>query len=99
MVVVPYPHASGHQRANAAVLAEAGAARIVEDEAFDAAALLDAATLLEDPTRHVMMAAAARAMARPGAADAVAALVMAIAMRTTLPDPAAIERLSRGGAR
>jgi UDP-N-acetylglucosamine--N-acetylmuramyl-(pentapeptide) pyrophosphoryl-undecaprenol N-acetylglucosamine transferase len=99
MVVVPYPHASGHQRANAAVLAEAGAARIVEDEAFDAAALLDAATLLEDPTRHVMMAAGARAMARPGAADAVAALVMATATRATLPDPAVIERLSRGAAR
>jgi UDP-N-acetylglucosamine--N-acetylmuramyl-(pentapeptide) pyrophosphoryl-undecaprenol N-acetylglucosamine transferase len=98
MIVVPYPHASGHQRANAAILAEAGAARIVEDEAFDADALVDAASLLEDPTRHVMMAAAARAMARPGAADAVAALVTATAARATLPDAATIERLARSGA-
>ena len=39
MVVVPYPHAAGHQRANAASLVEAGAARLIEDEAFDADAL------------------------------------------------------------
>ena len=39
MVVVPYPHAAGHQRANAASLVDAGAARLVDDEAFDADAL------------------------------------------------------------
>ncbi len=67
MVVVPYPHAAGHQRANAAVLAEAGAARIVDDEAFDAAALLDAASAARGPdARTSMMAAAARAWAGRG---------------------------------
>ena len=98
MVVVPYPHAAGHQRANARALVDAGAARLVDDEAFDAAALLDAATLLEDPVAHVAMAAAARSLGRPGAADAVADLVMAAAERRTLPDPAAIDRRSRGEA-
>ena len=39
MVVVPYPHASSHQMANARALADAGAARIVPDDDFDAAAL------------------------------------------------------------
>jgi UDP-N-acetylglucosamine--N-acetylmuramyl-(pentapeptide) pyrophosphoryl-undecaprenol N-acetylglucosamine transferase len=97
MVVVPYPHAAGHQRANAQVLAEAGAARLVEDEAFDAAALLDAATLLDDPARHARMAAAARALGRPFAAEAVADLVVAAAQRRSLPDADAIERRSRGG--
>jgi UDP-N-acetylglucosamine--N-acetylmuramyl-(pentapeptide) pyrophosphoryl-undecaprenol N-acetylglucosamine transferase len=96
MVVVPYPHAAGHQRANARVLAEAGAARMIEDEAFDAAALLEAATLLDDPAAHARMAAAARALGRPFAAEAVADLVMAAAQRRELPDAGAIERRSRG---
>ena len=65
MVVVPYPHAAGHQRANAASLVEAGAARLVEDEAFDADALLDAAALLDDPVAHARMSEAARALGRP----------------------------------
>ena len=61
LVVVPYPHAGGHQRANARELVDAGAARVIEDEAFDAAALLDVATLLEDAHAHLGMSAAARA--------------------------------------
>jgi len=96
MVVVPYPHAAGHQRANARELVDAGAARLVEDEAFDATALLDAAAILDDPSAHLAMSAAARELGRPGAADAVADLVLAVAARTTLPSPAAIDRRSRG---
>jgi UDP-N-acetylglucosamine--N-acetylmuramyl-(pentapeptide) pyrophosphoryl-undecaprenol N-acetylglucosamine transferase len=98
MVVVPYPHAAGHQRANAERLVEAGAARLVDDGAFDAAALLEAAALLDDPAAHITMSAAARALGRPGATAAVTELVMAVANRQALPDPAAIERLARGGA-
>jgi UDP-N-acetylglucosamine--N-acetylmuramyl-(pentapeptide) pyrophosphoryl-undecaprenol N-acetylglucosamine transferase len=96
MIVVPYPHASGHQRANAEVLVDAGAARLVEDEAFDAAALLAAADLLEDPATHVRMSAAARSLGRPGAADAVAELVVAAAERRPLPTPEALARLAGG---
>jgi UDP-N-acetylglucosamine--N-acetylmuramyl-(pentapeptide) pyrophosphoryl-undecaprenol N-acetylglucosamine transferase len=96
MVVVPYPHAAGHQRANAKILAEAGAARLVEDDVFDADALIGAAAILDDRALHAEMAAAARALGRPGAADAVADLVLAVAERRTLPDAAAIERRSRG---
>ena len=96
MVVVPYPHAAGHQRANAVELVEAGAARLVEDADFDADALLEAARLLEDPAAHLAMSAAARSLGRPGAADAVADLVLAAAERVPLPDPDDIERRSRG---
>ncbi|MBA2756661.1 MAG: glycosyltransferase [Candidatus Limnocylindrales bacterium] len=97
MVVVPYPHAAGHQRANAASLVAAGAASLVEDDAFDAAALLDAATILDDPSRHLAMSAAARELGRPGAADALASLVLRAADRAPLPDAAWVERRSRGG--
>jgi UDP-N-acetylglucosamine--N-acetylmuramyl-(pentapeptide) pyrophosphoryl-undecaprenol N-acetylglucosamine transferase len=98
MVVVPYPHAAGHQRANAASLVAAGAARLVDDEAFDAAALIDAAALLDDPEAHAAMSAAARGLGRPGAADAVAELVLAAAARLPFPEPSEIERRARGQA-
>jgi UDP-N-acetylglucosamine--N-acetylmuramyl-(pentapeptide) pyrophosphoryl-undecaprenol N-acetylglucosamine transferase len=96
MVVVPYPHAAGHQRANARTLVDAGAARLIEDEAFDAAALLDAVGILDDPATHLTMSAAARELGRPGAAGAVADLVVAAARRAPLPTPDAIEARARG---
>ena len=96
MVVVPYPHAAGHQRANAASLVDAGAARLIDDEAFDAEALLEAARLLHDPAAHAAMSAAARALGRPFSADAVAQLVLAAAAGGALPEAAVIERRARG---
>jgi UDP-N-acetylglucosamine--N-acetylmuramyl-(pentapeptide) pyrophosphoryl-undecaprenol N-acetylglucosamine transferase len=96
IVIVPYPHAAGHQTANARQLVEAGAGRLVDDEAFDADALVDAAGLLDDPAAHAAMSAAARSLGRPGAADAVADLVVAEARHEPLPDAATIERRSRG---
>jgi UDP-N-acetylglucosamine--N-acetylmuramyl-(pentapeptide) pyrophosphoryl-undecaprenol N-acetylglucosamine transferase len=98
MVVVPYPHAAGHQRRNAEEMVRAGAARLVEDAAFDAEALLAGAAILDDRQRHDEMAAAARALARPGAADAVAELVLAAAERRAYPDAAHVEAASRGAA-
>jgi len=98
LVCVPYPHAAGHQRANARALVEAGAARLVGDEAFDADALLAAAALLDDSAALGTMRAAALAVGRPGAAEAVAALVLAAAARRPLPEPAEIERIARGEA-
>jgi UDP-N-acetylglucosamine--N-acetylmuramyl-(pentapeptide) pyrophosphoryl-undecaprenol N-acetylglucosamine transferase len=98
MIVVPYPHAGGHQRANARVLTDAGAARSVEDADLDAMTLLEAAAILDDPATHLAMSAAARSLGRPGAADAVTDLVIAAARREPLPDPAVIERRSSGRA-
>jgi UDP-N-acetylglucosamine--N-acetylmuramyl-(pentapeptide) pyrophosphoryl-undecaprenol N-acetylglucosamine transferase len=96
LVCVPYPHAAGHQRANAEAYAATGAARLVDDAAFDAAALLDASRILEAPATHLAMSAAARAAARPGAAAAVAALVEAAAERRAWPAPAEIAALAAG---
>ncbi len=98
MVVVPYPHAAGHQLANARALADAGAARLVRDEAFDAAALMAASSLLDDRATYSRMAAAAKSLGRPGAASAVAALIRAVAEGRPLPDAEAIERLARVAA-
>lgn len=96
MIVVPYPHAGGHQRANALRLVEAGAARLIEDEAFDGAALLDAARILDDPAAHAAMSAAARGLGRPAAAEAVATILLALAERRPMPDAATVERIARG---
>jgi UDP-N-acetylglucosamine--N-acetylmuramyl-(pentapeptide) pyrophosphoryl-undecaprenol N-acetylglucosamine transferase len=95
MVVVPYPHASAHQIANARALADAGAARIVPDEEFDADALVDAAALLDDQVALDAMRGAAQGFGRPGAAAAVAEIVLALAERTPLPSTSSIERMSR----
>jgi len=94
MVVVPYPHAAGHQRANARILVEAGAATLVEDGDFDADALVAATAILDDPRRHLEASAAARSLGRPGAADAVAELVLALAEGRPLIDQAAIDRIA-----
>ncbi len=96
MVIVPYPHAAGHQRANALPLVEAGAARLIDDADFDAEALLAAAAILDDSAAHNAMAAASRALGRPAAAAAVAELVFAAAERRAFPEAAAIVRQARG---
>ncbi len=96
LVIVPYPHAGGHQRRNAEAYAGSGAAILVEDEAFDADRLVDVAGLLADPARHAAMSAAARDLARPGAAAAVADLVLAVARRETLPGAGEIVAIARG---
>ena len=97
-VIVPYPHAGAHQGANAAILDETGAARIVADDAFDADALVDATDLLFDEPARRTMATAARRFGRPGAAEAVAELVIALAERQPLPSPERIEAIARGAA-
>jgi UDP-N-acetylglucosamine--N-acetylmuramyl-(pentapeptide) pyrophosphoryl-undecaprenol N-acetylglucosamine transferase len=97
LVVVPYPHAAAHQRANAAQAVAAGGAVLVADEAFDGTTLLRAADLLHDP-RIEAMRAAARSLARPGAAEATVQLLEALAERRALPTPAGVEALTREAA-
>jgi UDP-N-acetylglucosamine--N-acetylmuramyl-(pentapeptide) pyrophosphoryl-undecaprenol N-acetylglucosamine transferase len=83
MVLVPYPHASEHQSANAEPFEEAGAASVIADQDLTAP-LLEAAVLqvLEDPGRWRTMATASSSMARPEAAQDVAALLQQLAGRS-----------------
>jgi UDP-N-acetylglucosamine--N-acetylmuramyl-(pentapeptide) pyrophosphoryl-undecaprenol N-acetylglucosamine transferase len=75
-VLVPSPHVTADQQTgNARRLVEAGAAILVPDAELDGARLTsEVDALLADPTRLAAMSAAARAWARPDAAEAVAAL-------------------------
>jgi undecaprenyldiphospho-muramoylpentapeptide beta-N-acetylglucosaminyltransferase len=75
-ILVPLPGAPGdHQTANARRLAAAGAAVMIPDGELDAARLaIELDRLLEDAPARRDMGVAARALARPDAADAVAAL-------------------------
>ena len=96
LVCVPYPHAAGHQRANADAYAATGAARVIDDADFSADALVAAAQLLDDPAAHLAMSAAARGAAKPAAADAIARLVLAAATRAAFPTPESIARVAAG---
>lgn len=77
-ILVPYPHATGgHQWDNANWMAEAGAAVVIEDFALTPEALAEAAeTLLDDPERLERMSVRARGLARPDAAERVAAEIL-----------------------
>lgn len=82
-ILMPYPfHKDMHQRANAKVLVDAGAAIIVDDEkdARKNAEKLKLAIgpLLYDSAKRQAMAKAARSLGRPDAADAVAKIVVAM---------------------
>ena len=94
MIVVPYPHAAAHQRANAAEMVEAGAAILVNDSELDSDTLRDACDLLFDEQLGVM-SAAARSQSRPGAAAATIVLLEALAGRHALPEPEELDAQAR----
>ena len=82
-ILIPYPHAAhDHQSANAAWMAEAGAAVVIADEELGAARLgREVAQLVSDPARLAAMAAAARRLARADAAGEVARALLEVARR------------------
>jgi len=73
-VLVPYPHATaGHQSANAAWMAAAGAATVLADAELSGERLAsEVAALLGDEARLAAMAAASVALAKPNAARRIA---------------------------
>jgi UDP-N-acetylglucosamine--N-acetylmuramyl-(pentapeptide) pyrophosphoryl-undecaprenol N-acetylglucosamine transferase len=80
-ILVPYPHATAdHQSANAAWMADAGAAEVVEDAELSAAALAErVGALFGDPDYLGAMARASAALAMPDAAKRIADEVLAAA--------------------
>jgi UDP-N-acetylglucosamine--N-acetylmuramyl-(pentapeptide) pyrophosphoryl-undecaprenol N-acetylglucosamine transferase len=76
MILVPYPHAGGHQRFNADPFARAGAAIVVNDESCDGPRLLrEVSRLIDHPDRWRAMAAASLRMGIPDADSRVISLI------------------------
>jgi UDP-N-acetylglucosamine--N-acetylmuramyl-(pentapeptide) pyrophosphoryl-undecaprenol N-acetylglucosamine transferase len=73
-ILVPYPHATaGHQRTNAAWMAEAGAATVIADGELTAERLgEEVVAVLGDEARLAEMATASAALAKPDAARRIA---------------------------
>lgn len=78
-ILVPYPYAAAdHQRGNAMALVDRGAAVLIDDAELTAPLLRQTVDeLLGDPARLQAMGEAALAFARPDAAEAIAAEVLA----------------------
>ncbi len=97
MVVVPYPHAAAHQKANAAEMVDAGAAILIDDENLDGGTLLEACDLLYDD-RLAEMSEAALRIARPGAAAAGVRLLEVLAAGEPLPTQDELDVLTRSAS-
>jgi UDP-N-acetylglucosamine--N-acetylmuramyl-(pentapeptide) pyrophosphoryl-undecaprenol N-acetylglucosamine transferase len=80
-VLVPFAAAADdHQRKNAEVLVNAGAALMLLERDATPDALLEALRgLLLDPVRRAEMSANARKLAKPGALERIAAIVKRVA--------------------
>ena len=80
-VLVPYPYAPhDHQAVNGSVLVDAGAALMVRNDSATAEFLApELDSLFADPERRSAMGAAGRRVARPHAADELAAWVLELA--------------------
>lgn len=78
VILVPATYAGGHQRQNARWLADAGAAEILEESALGGLADRVLA-LLGDALQLANMREAARSLAKPDAADAIATIVLGVA--------------------
>ena len=87
-ILVPYPHATAdHQSSNARYIADAGAAVVVPDSELDGPRLArEVGGLLSNPALMGEMARAARAIARPDAAQRIAEELLTLTRgRAALP--------------
>ncbi|HEY1565458.1 MAG TPA: undecaprenyldiphospho-muramoylpentapeptide beta-N-acetylglucosaminyltransferase [Solirubrobacteraceae bacterium] len=84
MVLIPYPYAAAdHQTANARYMESAGAALVIPDAELTGPRLAqEVGALLADPGRLAAMGHASATLARPDAAEVIAAEVLAAAGAT-----------------
>jgi UDP-N-acetylglucosamine--N-acetylmuramyl-(pentapeptide) pyrophosphoryl-undecaprenol N-acetylglucosamine transferase len=80
-VLVPYPYAGAHQWDNARYLVEAGAAIAIADADLGTALVPTVLDLLADDERRATLGRAACALARPDAAQRIAALLADLSSR------------------
>ena len=82
-VLVPYPYATGrHQDSNAMVLAEKGAAIIINDKDLSGERLAETITyVVSDPERMAGMSANSRALGKPEAAGQIAMRLVELARK------------------
>jgi UDP-N-acetylglucosamine--N-acetylmuramyl-(pentapeptide) pyrophosphoryl-undecaprenol N-acetylglucosamine transferase len=78
-VLVPYPYSGQHQGPNAEYMARNGAARVISDAQLGENLVPTILNLLNDDETLASMRKSARAMARPGAAEAIAQQLWLIA--------------------
>lgn len=82
-VLVPYPYSGQHQEPNAAYMARNGAARVLPDAQLEERLVPTVLELLGDDEALANMQEAARAMARPEAAEAIAEQLRLVARHRT----------------
>lgn len=75
-ILVPYPHAWRYQRVNAEYLVNKGAALLLRDEELTDGLLPSVLDVLTDAEKRERMSAAMRSLAKPDAADAIAAVLL-----------------------
>jgi len=87
-VFVPFPNAADdHQRRNAEVMQNAGAAVMLEERGLTPAELADTiADLLSNPLKLKAMSTAARGMAHPNATREIAELALSLVTRNSKPE-------------
>ncbi len=78
-VLIPFPHAAGHQEENAKAFVSAGAALMLREAELSGAALGESIkALLSHPERRKKMEAAARQQGNPNAAEAIVQACLAL---------------------
>ncbi len=83
-ILIPYPHAQGHQRANARLVATLGGAMVIEESALAPALLLEAIRrILADAGAREAMRMGMRTLAVPDAAERLTGAILEVAGGTS----------------